>query len=71
MVITISKHATSRMVSRGVSEATLRRVLNHGRVVSRSNGVTRIRWGAYEARVSSRTGNVITVVRVGGGGGGR
>ena len=40
-------------------------------VVGRSGGVTRLRWGAYEARVNSMTGNVITVVRIGSGGGGR
>ena len=71
MVITVSRHASSRMVARGVSEGTLKRVLNDGRVVGRSGGVTRLRWGAYEARVNSTTGNVITVVRIGSGGGGR
>jgi hypothetical protein len=71
MVITVSRHASSRMVARGVSETTLKRVLNDGKVVGRSGGVTRIRWGAYEARVNSTTGNVITVVRFSSGGGGR
>jgi hypothetical protein len=71
MVITVSRHASSRMVARGVSDATLRRVLTDGKVVSRSGGVTRIRSGGYEARVNSSTGNVITVIRIGKGGGGR
>ena len=71
MAITVSRHASSRMVARGVSDATLKRVLNDGKVVARGGGVTRIRWGAYEARVNSKTGNVITVIRFSSGGGGR
>jgi hypothetical protein len=53
-----------------ISEATLKRVLNDGKVIYAANGVKKIRLGNVTAVVNSKTGNVITVYYAGGGGGG-
>lgn len=68
LFIKISRHASIQMANRNVSKALLERILNDGRIVGQSGGVTKIRYGSYEARVNTNTGNVITVIRVGGGG---
>jgi hypothetical protein len=68
MVISISGHASRRMVERGLSQATLKHIVNEGKVHARHGGVTYIRAVGWEVRVNSKTGNVITVVKVGGGG---
>lgn len=69
MVLSISKHAGQRMAQRGMTQAQLKHVVNEGKVISRSGGVTKIRSGQWEVRVNSKTGNVITVIKHSGGGG--
>ncbi|MFD0791957.1 DUF4258 domain-containing protein [Microbacterium insulae] len=66
--ITFSKHALQRMSQYRVSEATMKRVLNDGKVIYSANGVKKIRLGNVTAVVNSKTGNVITVYYAGGGG---
>lgn len=68
--ITISRHAAQQMAARNVSNALLKQILNEGRVIAQKNGVTTIRMGQVTVHVSTSTGNVITVIRAGGGGGG-
>jgi len=69
LFVTLSKHATTQMAQRNISQTMVKNILNEGKVVARSGGVTRVRQGNYEVRVNSTTGNVITVVKVSGGGG--
>ncbi|MDQ0647275.1 hypothetical protein QFZ53_001471 [Microbacterium natoriense] len=73
LFITISKHASDRMRQYGISDRLLQQILNEGRVVGQGGGVTKIRFGQWEARVNSSTGNVITVIKntSGGSSGGR
>jgi len=56
-----------------VSPALLQTILNEGRIVGQGGGVIKIRYGQWEARVNTNTGNVITVIRntSGGSSGGR
>lgn len=70
LFIPFSKHALQRMSQYRVSEATMKRVLNDGKVIYSANGVKKIRLGNVTAVVNSNTGNVITVYYAGGGGGG-
>ena len=65
----ISKHAGQQAVARGVSQATIKMVLNEGQVVSRANGLTTVRNGRYTVITNSKTGVVVTVAVKGGGGG--
>ncbi len=69
LVISISSHAAQQMAARNVSHALLKTILNEGKKTTR-NGVAYVRYGNYEARVNATTGVVITVVKLGGGGGG-
>lgn len=68
--ITISRHAGQRMAQYRISDAVIKNVLNEGRVIYRANGITKVRSGGVTVVVNSKTGNVITVTRASGGGGG-
>jgi hypothetical protein len=68
--ITISRHAGQRMAQYRISDAVVKNVLNEGRVIYRANGITKVRLGRVTVVVNSKTGNVITVTRAGGGAGG-
>jgi hypothetical protein len=53
-----------------ISQATMKRVLNDGKVIYNANGVKKIRLSNVTVVVNSKTGNVITVYLAGGSGGG-
>lgn len=71
--ITVSRHADGRMKQYGMSMPLLKTILNEGKVTGRGGGVTKVKYGQWEARVNTSSGNVITVIRntSGGSSGGR
>lgn len=69
LFITFSRHAILRMVQRGVSQATVQRVLNEGKVIYRANGVIKVTRGGVTVTANAKTGTVITVTVSSGGGG--
>jgi len=66
----LSSHAAKQATLRGVTQTTIKHVLNEGRVIYRANGVVKVQSGRYIVVTNSKTGNVITVEIAGGGGGG-
>lgn len=70
-VLTFSRHAVVKATAARLTPATIKNIVNNGRVVNASNGVTRIRRGNIDVLINTSTGNIITIIkRTGGGSGG-
>ena len=63
-----TKHASKQATARGISQATVKKVLNEGKVIQRQNGTATTQLGNTRVVVNVKNGNIITVYKAGGGG---
>jgi hypothetical protein len=63
-----TKHASKQMAARKISEATVKKMLNDGKVINRNAGTATVQLGNTRVIVNTKTGKIITVTKAGGGG---
>lgn len=62
-----SKHASKQMAARKISGATVKKVLNDGKMINRNAGTATVQLGNTPVIINTKTGKIITVTKAGGG----